>query len=73
MCVCVCDIGLNMSGRVQEKYSAFWIISSKKWSNHFLKLYYQDRLVITNLPICVKLLYKDCSQKLSQFSHKKSP
>ncbi len=59
LCVCL----FESSTRVQNKNLALKrIILSKKRSNNFY-LYDQDRLVIMNLPICVKLLYKVCGQR----------
>ncbi len=59
--VCVRGAVLIRPPESRKKIRPFEITSSKKWLKFFF-WYDQDRLVITNLPVFLKLLYKVCSQ-----------
>jgi hypothetical protein len=74
LCVCVCERQpfLPVRQSPEKKIWSFEVTSSKKWLKLFYLWYDQDRLVITNLPVCVKLLYKVCSQSYHDVIIKKS-
>ncbi len=70
VCLCESQPFLPVRQSPEKKLRPFEITSSKKW----YKFIFNDmiRNNITNLPVCVKLLYKVCSQSYHDVIIKKS-